>query len=49
MEVQVRREDVWLVVLGVDTFVEELVEPRDELLVAAELVYETLNIVRDVG
>jgi hypothetical protein len=49
VEVQVRREDVRLVVLGVYSFVEELVEPRDELLVTTELVYEALNVVRDVG
>ena len=49
MEVQVRREDVRLVVLGMYSFVEELVEPRDEFLIAAELVYEALNVVRNVG
>jgi hypothetical protein len=47
--VQVRCEDVRLVVLGVYSFVEELVEPRDELLIAAELVCEALKVVRDVG
>lgn len=49
VEVQVQGEDVRLVVLGMYSFVEELVEPRDELLVAAELVYEALNVMRDVG
>jgi hypothetical protein len=49
VEVQVWGQNVWFVVLGVDAFVKELVEPPDELLVAAELVYEALDVVWDVG
>jgi hypothetical protein len=49
LQVQIRRDDIRFVVLGVYSFIEELVEPRDELPVAAELVYEALNVVRDVS